>query len=857
MAVYFKYIHMLESGDNTPRDGLRTIDMNRHMGSVHSPGILRKRSSLLDGNRHRQYIGDNDGKGENRPPSSHGRIETALSTTSSISPGDLSRSVITAVPVDAEDKGIMAVERSHLVGLYSRIGLLVMEIQRLHALRKREDGQRSEGTGSDSQLNTQQQSQPASSISEQMYAELEGKFNALLQKYGEAREETERLTIEIDRLRTDLRSRDLEIEHLHRESEEAAKATFVDKSDVYNKYKGLEETNARLEGRISALEGEAELSHHLQSEMARMSSLHQDRLSQLERVRVELQLSLEETALARGLVAAREKELDKVNNKNSELLKIAQEYTHVKQLLEIARRDIDTYREAFQSREKLLGKMGAETSKVEALSETLQERDCRIAFLEEEIKRVRDRVEEKETQLEMIRARIIDQDLERFRNSELSTTVNQLRAKIDFIEKKHGLKEEENAELQKRLMESTAKIEELKTLEIKLDQVSSERADLLSQIYQLRKELLEIAKLEEQIKNMQGQAQESQILIARLKGKIEKYKEEGKELRARAEESKTTIQGLQKELKEMEEVKTALGESRESLKEAREENFNLKNTNQEITTQLTEADNLVSKLRNELKESAEKNKTKMSMLAAENTAMEEKLRRLSEVEKRLEKSQGMVCELRSLNDNLTAKADILGQEVRDLESTLGRLKEINTQLENRVNILREVEAKNKDLQANVDTLGKDLLDTSSALKRAQTDLAKGREESEKMRVRIAEMREEKDRIESERDEVTCTLEKTIQEGLDAKRALEEKVESERENGLNWQKKFEELNVQFERYIREYEIMSNKFERMSAVNEDHIKDIENKAFTIAQLQKRLLVQMIELTRIDFLRSSQPN
>ena len=85
--------------------------------------------------------------------------------------------------------------------------------------------------------------------------------------------------------------------------------------------------------------------------------------------------------------------------------------------------------------------------------------------------------------------------------------------------------------------------------------------------------------------------------------------------------------------------------------------------------------------------------------------------------------------------------------------------------------------------------------------------------------------------------------------------VEKVLQSQKTDTENWKKRHDELQSQFDKYIREYELMSSKFERMSAVNEDHIKDIENKAFMISQLQKRMLIQMIELHRLDFVKSQQ--
>ena len=368
-------------------------------------------------------------------------------------------------------------DAAHLAHLYGQVALLAMENRRLRwkVVQLQQDGTLEMSDRQKiSDIHETSLCEPHQG-SRQMYEDLENKFNSLLEKYGEAREENERKSLEIEKLSTEIKSQTLEIDHLRRENEAAATALYVDKNNIFAKYKETEEANVKLEAKLLRIEHELEAHLCTKNELEKLKGLFEEKNEHLEVTKSQLLISVEDSKILRGLVASREKEIEKLNLKNAELIKIAQEYTHVKQMLDIARRDIETYKEAYENREKLLLKLGRELSEIDNLNLLLQEKTARISFLEDEIKRLNDKIEEKEIQLEIMRSRTIDQDLEKFRNNELSSQVNQLTAKLDFSEKKLALRGEENEALQRKLLEATLRIQELKTYEIKLDQIATER----------------------------------------------------------------------------------------------------------------------------------------------------------------------------------------------------------------------------------------------------------------------------------------------------------------------------------------------------------------------------------------------
>ena len=680
----------------------------------------------------------------------------------------ITKELIVEIPVYTET---LVVDQAHYLWLYGRIGLLVLEVKRLQwrlhrghdsslteeSVRVSERGIRSEGQEEGFGRETGQGGR-------QVYEEMEAKFNNLLEKYGDAREEIERKGLEIERLGTERKSDRLEIEHLRRENECAATAMYVDKSNIFGKYKETEEKNARLESRVQVLESEAEAAKGLRVDLGRLGGAFEEKSVALEEMRGKLMAREEDAEVIKGLVAAREKEIEKLNQKNGELIKIAQEYTHVKQMLDIARRDVETYKEAYEARERLLVKLGRELGEVEPLGARLQERESRIAFLEEEVKRQKERVEEKEVQAEILRSRNIDQDLEKFRNNELANQVTQMGAKIEFVEKKLALREDENEGLQRKLVEAAAKIEELKMYEIKLDQIGVEREDLLRQVYELKKELGEKGRLEKEIEGAKQMMSQKDMLMERVKEKVEGLKREAKEAKTKIEEMKGEIVEHGRRQKEADEVKQSLGEAREALKTSRKEVEELEGVLRERDAEAREIENQVLRLKNELKESAEKNKTKISMLQADNEAMEEKLKVFGEVEKRLEKAVLMNADLKNSNENLGSKVEILSQELKGCEVSLERQKEANCQLENKLNIMKEIESKNRDLTANVETMAKEIESMVVQNKKVSLEKEQARQEVQKAKNEVEELRGEVNRKEEEVKEAAEKVEQLREEG---------------------------------------------------------------------------------------------
>lgn len=692
-----------------------------------------------------------------------------------------------------------------------------------------------------------------------LFDDLQIKFNALLAKYGESRKDIEKRGLEIDRLNNIIKTQSMEIDHLVAENQQASTSQFVEKNDIYGKYKQLKESNCSLETTIFNLETEVESLKHVRSELTQLTSLYNEKCEQTEKLRAEVQVSVDDANVFKGLVAAREKEIDKLNQKISELVKVAQEYTHIKQLLDIARRDVETYKEAYESREKLILKLNAELGKIDSLGQALQAKASQEQFLEEEINHLKDRLEDKEKELENARSKCIDQDLERFKNAELNRELNQTKAKVEYFEKKLNLKEDENESLQRKLIEATAKIEQLKTFEIKLDQVSAEREELLNKIYQLKKDLVEANKLQKTIDDLRIQSDDRQTKLDDTQKKLDRAKAEARDLKAKNDEMKTEILELDLKLKDSEEVKMCLAETQNMLRDANEENDRLEETIQQLDHLNQEKIAEIAKVKNELKEENEKNKTKMNMLLAENHAMSDKLKEKAQIEKQLERLIIVNAELKNSQDNLVKKSMIRDQELGNLEAALEREKTANNQLQSAVNELREVEAKNKDLEKNIENLSKHLTDLVHKNKELQQENQKTKEQVLQSQVEIEQLKDIVDEKIEEVKQVEQKIEIIKVQDTEALTKLETQIgqlvkgnEVMHQEIEDWKKKYQELSVQFERYILEYEKMSNKFDRMSAVNEDHVKDIENKAFTISQLHRRLLVQMIELHRIDSLR-----
>ena len=219
-------------------------------------------------------------------------------------------------------------------------------------------------------------------------------------------------------------------------------------------------------------------------------------------------------------------------------------------------------------------------------------------------------------------------------------------------------------------------------------------------------------------------------------------------------------------------------------------------------------------------------------------------------------------------ENLASKVKTYEEETKVMELSNEKLKETNSQLENRINILKEVESRNKELASECERLAKELHEAQAAIRRQQIENSNIRGDKEDLERLLeqnhGEQRElvEKFTQQSEAVRLLDSRAQELQQTMDQQKlSLDESVRllTGREAELrDWQARYGDLRQQFDRYIVEYEQMSCKFERMSAINEDHIKDIENKAFSISQLQKRLVVQMIELARIDSLRhADSPN
>lgn len=802
----------------------------------------------------------------------------------------ISREQVIEIPVYTER---IVQDTNHLANLYGKVGLLVLENKRLrwklenqpqskqteeirsrtpsdftgsplentHKVMSVSHSQKHHEKSFDEKEDismTHSQQLPASHF-KFLFEDLQVKFNALLSKYGEAREDIEKKAIELNRLNTVIKTQSIEIEHLASENQQASTSQFVEKADIYGKYKQLKESNHRLESTIFGLEAEAEGLKHVRVELTQLNSLYAEKCEAIEKLRAEVQVSVDDANVFKGLVAAREKEIDKLNQKIAELVKVAQEYTHIKQLLDIARRDVETYKEAYESREKLIIKLNAELGKIDSLGQALQAKASQEEFLEGEINHIKERLEDKEKELENARSKCIDQDLERFKNAELNRELNQTKAKVEYIEKKLNLKEEENEGLQRKLIEAAAKIEELKTFEIKLDQVSAEREELLNKIYQLKKDLVEANKMQKTIDDLKIVVDDKQNKLDDIQRKLEKAKAENRDIKARNDEMKTEILELDLKLKDADDVKQCLTETQSMLREANEENDKLEDTIRQLDIMNQEKLAEIAKVKNDLKEENEKNKTKMNMLMAENYAMCDKLKEKAEVEKQLERSILVNADLKNSHDNLVKKSMIRDQELGNLEVALEREKAANNQLQATVNELREVEVKNKELTKDVEDLAKKIEVVIHNNKELQQENQKTKEQVLQSQMEIEQLKDVVEEKEAEVRQVVEEIEVIKEQDTEALNRLEaENNQLASENKVfaqeteDWKKKYQELTGQFERYIMEYEKMSNKFDRMSAVNEDHVKDIENKAFTISQLHRRLLIQMIELHRIDSLR-----
>lgn len=740
-------------------------------------------------------------------------------------------------------------DKTRMAGLYATVGLLTMEIKRLH-WKLSHQPQISEDNSKDETLKTR-------------FADLDLKFNMVLQKLKDCREEAEKHRLAVERLEAELKEKNLEIGHLKNENEQTMKASFVEHNDVFSKYRLQEETIAKLESKKSALEDELEQANRAKGELGRLHLIHSEKMSTFSKVKAELQATMDELEVAVRLVETRDKELQKLNEKNNELLKVAQEYSHVKQLLEIVRRDVDTYREAFENREKTVSRLTSELAVIDDLNLNIQEKTCKISFLEDEVKRLKEKMEEKDTQIELFRLRIIDQDLEKFKNSELTNTVNQLKAKLELSEKVTAVKNEENNVLQSKLLKLTAKVEELSLVEVKLEQVSSERNDLLNKVFQLKNELLEIGRLQKQLQDQETEINEHKLIIGKNQKKIESQATELKESKTRLDQSQGEVASLRKDLKDFEETKFTLGATKDVVKELKEDNSTLKTKLFNLQNEVNDKENQTNKLRNELKETSESLKTKLSMLEGEKMTLEDKIIKAGEVEKKFEKLQTSHADLKVHSENLQTKVKEYEEEVKSLELNIERLKDANSSLENRINILREVETRNKELAHECEKLGKESQELQVVIRKCQLDISnlnQDKESIEKLLLQAqAELRTttEKSKLQSESMQTLESHSKVLAQQLESCRTVVEELEktlgAKEGEVQDWQGRYQDLRDQFDRYIAQYEQMNCKFERMSAVNEDHVKDIENKAFHIAQLQKKNLILMIELARIDSLRS----
>lgn len=878
VKIYNQYVNNIEPGDSY------------YMANSAKGDLSTKKSIYL-------YEGQNDKKTSSARESMMPTAHTAMHTRSYIGPQTngnspeshanqevtmIVKEKVIEIPVYSDRS---AQDRDLIGHLYSTVGLLVLEIKRLHWKAKtfkpdskvssmahsqvleRNVEPSSNNSGSplkqryqdDDIMITKSQHLPEAHF-KFLFEDLQVKFDSLLAKNNEAREENEKRTLEIERLNSFIKAQALEIEHLASEQQKVGTASFVETSNLIGKYKVLQEQNVRQENNIFALENQIEDFKQVKSELNMANALFSEKAELAEKLRAEVQISVDDANLFKALIQGREKEIDKLNTKIAELVKVAQEYTHIKQLLDIARRDVEAYKEAYDSREKLVSKLNTELGKLDVLSQALQASSSRQEFLEGEVSRLTDRISEQDRQIEGARSKAVEQELERFKNNELSKEVSQLAAKLEYVDKKLLLKEEENDGLRGKLEEALAKVEELRTCEIKLDQVGAEREELLAKVYELKKELVEANKMVKVIEDLEKQGEEKEAKLEEIARKLEKTRGDCSQLKVQNDQLKTEVLELELKQKDFGEVKSCLGETQDLLRAANDENDKLEETVRHLDKVNNEKQAEITKLRNDFKEENEKQKSKLIHLSADNQMMEEKLKQKADVEKQLERSQIMHSDLKNSYDNLVQRAMNQEKEIGGLQMTLDKEKKVSDTLQAKVNELKEVETKNKDLHKNIESISKNLVEVIEQKKELQHENQKAKDKihvsqieneqlKEELVKKVEEVKQVEDKIEEIKEQdtaVVVALEQEIDNMKEVYHVATEEIE-------NWRKKFEDLRLQFDKYIQEYEKMSMKFDRMSAINEDHVKDIENKAFAISQLHRRLLIQMIELHRIDSVRN----
>ena len=738
--------------------------------------------------------------------------------------------------------------------LYGTVGLLLMEIKRLHWKISSQKLESESPTIS----NHAEHIEESTTIKDDSNLQL--KFNVLLQKYASCRDERDKLKDALVKLQAHIELKNSEVDMNSLEFEKLTKISFLEKNDIYGKYRQQEETISKLESKLQGLESELDWFRNQKIQLEQLKDAHKDCDHKLSDLSGQLESQSRELSLSRHLLQTRDAELAKLNVKASQLLKIAQEYSEVKQMLDICRLDVDAYKASFVLQEGVIRDLRRNMVGLEKTNGVLKDRAERCDELMEDVRVLRELVDEKDTHIQACKLRIIDQDLERYQNNELSTAVAQLEAKIELAEKLYKVKVDEGSEIENKLSHAIAKIADFEVVKSKLSEVSDERNGLLSTVYELKNQLTEVGVLKSQAEEYIAEISANKLLIDRQQKKLESQISEQKEQRNRLEACHAEKVSLQKQVQVLEKLKTELLTSQKSLEEANCLGSRLKENISELQKSVCVKDETIKQIESESRKSDENLNETISQKQSEINDLKAKLTYAAENGQKITSLEASISSLNDLNLQTQSKLTSSQHLNTALHTQLADMQHQASAQQQAIDRLSTLQARHAELVKSHDDARHTISDMGAAQARLHDSSAvlEGRladkdamlaDVMRRFEVLMAEAEGLKERIgvvEDQRD--------------GAQRELGEKgaeLEGGKQAYAELMKKYGDLQASFDKYLKEYEIMSNKYERMSVVNDDHISDIEDKAFTISQLQKRMVVQMIELYRVDSLRQENAN
>lgn len=739
-------------------------------------------------------------------------------------------------------------------GLYGTVGLLLMEIKRLHWKISSQIMESESPNISNHAENIEE----STTIKDDSNLQL--KFNVLLQKYASCRDERDKLKDALVKLQAHIELKNSEVDMNSLEFEKLTKNSFLEKNDIYGKYRQQEETISKLESKLQGLESELDWFRNQKNQFEQLKDAHKDCDHKHSDLSGQLESQSRELSLSKHLLQTRDAELAKLNVKTSQLLKIAQEYSEVKQMLDICRLDVDAYKASFVLQEGVIRELRRNMVDLEKTNGVLKDRAERCDELMEDVRVLRELVDEKDTHIQACKLRIIDQDLERYQNNELSTAVAQLEAKIELAEKLYKVKIDEGSEIENKLSHAIAKIADFDVVKSKLSEVSDERNRLLSTVYELKNQLTEVGVLKSQAEEHIAEISANKLLIDRQQKKLESQISEQKEQRNKLEACHAEKVSLQKQVQVLEKLKTELLTSQKSLEKANCLGSRLKENISELQKSVCVKDETIKQIESESRKSDETLNETISQKQSEITDLKAKLTYAAENGQKITLLEASISSLNDLNLQTQSKLTSSQHLNTAFHTQLADLQHQASAQQQAIDRLSTLQVRHDELIKSHDDARHTISDMAATQARMRDSSAvlEGRladkdamlaDVMRRFEVLMAEAEGLKERIgvvEDQRDGAQREL---------GKKGLE--LEGEKQAYAELMKKYGDLQASFEKYLKEYEIMSNKYERMSVVNDDHISDIEDKAFTISQLQKRMVVQMIELYRVDSLRQENAN